>query len=43
MAKVLIPNVIGEQLAFQCNGTYDVMAPNRTGTLADFEDLILEN
>lgn len=36
VAKVPIPNV-GEQTAFQCNGSYDVMARNRTGTLNDFE------
>lgn len=37
IAKVAIPNVVGEQLAFQCNGSYNVIARNRTGTLADFE------
>jgi hypothetical protein len=37
IAKVSIPN-IGEQLAFQCNGSYNVIARNRTGTLADFEE-----
>jgi hypothetical protein len=36
LAKVPIPNV-GETLAFQCNGTIDIVARNRTGTLADFE------
>jgi hypothetical protein len=36
VAKVPIPNA-GEQTAFQCNGSYDVMARNRTGDLADFE------
>lgn len=36
LAKVPIPQV-GEQLAFQCNGSIDVVARNRTGTLADFE------
>lgn len=36
LARVPIPNV-GEQLAFQCNGTMDIIARNRTGTLADFE------
>ncbi len=36
LAKVPIPQ-IGEQLAFQCNGTADVVARNRTGTLADYE------
>jgi len=37
LARVPIPNV-GEQLAFQCNGTIDIIARNRTGTLADFEE-----
>ncbi len=36
LARVPIPN-IGEQLAFQCNPSIDVIARNRTGTLADFE------
>lgn len=36
VAKVPIPGV-GERTAFQCNGTFDVMARNRTGNLADFE------
>lgn len=36
LAKVPVPQV-GEQLAFQCNGSIDVVARNRTGTLADFE------
>lgn len=36
LAKVPIPNV-GETLAFQCNGTVDIIARNRTGALADFE------
>ena len=36
VAKAQIPNM-GEVTAFQCNGTYDVMARNRTGDLADFE------
>ena len=36
LAKVPIPQ-IGEQLAFQCNGSIDILARNRTGTLADFE------
>ncbi len=37
IAKVPIPNV-GETLAFQCNGTIDIIARNRTGDLADFEE-----
>jgi len=36
LAKVPVPGV-GEVLAFQCNGTYEISARNRTGTLADFE------
>lgn len=36
LAKVPIPNV-GEQLAFRCIGSYDVMARNRMGTLNEFE------
>ena len=36
VAKVSIPNV-GETTAFQCNGSYDVLARNRTGTLDTFE------
>lgn len=36
LAKTQIPGV-GEQLAFQCNGTYEISARNRTGTLADYE------
>lgn len=36
VAKSSIPGV-GERVAFQCNGTHDVIARNRTGSLADFE------
>lgn len=36
LAKVPIPQV-GEQVAFQCNGTIDVIARNRVGNLDDFE------
>lgn len=36
LSKVIVPNV-GETLAFQCNGTYNVMARNRTGNLDDYE------
>lgn len=36
LAKVQVLNV-GETLAFQCNGTYEISARNRTGTLADYE------
>lgn len=37
LAKANIPGVVGEQLAFRCNGSYDIMARNRTGMLADYE------
>lgn len=37
LAKVNIPNVVGEQLAFRCNGSYDIMARNRVGVLNEFE------
>lgn len=37
LSKVIVPN-IGETLAFQCNGTYNVMARNRTGNLDDYEE-----
>ncbi len=37
LSKTIIPNV-GEMLAFQCNGTYNVMARNRTGNLEDYEE-----
>jgi hypothetical protein len=37
LAKVPVPNV-GEVLAFQCNGSYDVIARNRTGNLDTFEE-----
>jgi hypothetical protein len=33
-----IPGMVGEQLAFQCNGTMNIMARNRTGNLNDFEE-----
>ncbi len=36
VAKVSIPN-IGEVTAFQCNGSYDIMARNRIGNLENFE------
>lgn len=36
LSKAVVP-VHGEVLAFQCNGTYNVMARNRTGNLDDFE------
>ena len=32
-----VPGQAGEVLSFQCNGTYNVMARNRTGNLDDFE------
>lgn len=37
LAKTNIPGVVGEQLAFQCVGTMNIMARNRTGNLNDFE------
>lgn len=37
LCKAFIPGVHGEQLAFRCNGGYDVMARNRTGLLSDYE------
>ncbi len=37
LCKTHIPGVQGEQLAFRCNGSYDVMARNRTGLLNDYE------
>lgn len=37
VAKTNVPN-IGETLAFQCNGTMNVIARNRTGNLNDFEE-----
>ena len=36
LAKVPVPQV-GETLAFQCNGSVDIVARNRTGTLDNFE------
>lgn len=36
LSKTVVPNV-GEVLSFQCNGSYNVMARNRTGNLDDFE------
>lgn len=37
LAKVNILGVQGEQLAFRCVGSYDVMARERTGKAAEFE------
>jgi hypothetical protein len=37
LGKTIIPGVMGEQLAFQCNGSSDTIARNRTGNLADYE------
>lgn len=37
VAKVSLSNV-GEVTAFQCNGSYDVMARNRVGTLDTYEE-----
>lgn len=38
LAKTNVPGMQGEQLAFQCNGTMNIMARNRTGNLNDFEE-----
>lgn len=38
LAKTNVPGMNGEQLAFQCNGTMNIMARNRTGNLNDFEE-----
>lgn len=38
LAKTNVPGMAGEQLAFQCNGTMNIMARNRTGNLNDFEE-----
>lgn len=37
VAKTNVPGMVGEQLAFHCNGTMNIMARNRTGNLNDFE------
>lgn len=37
LAKTNVPGVVGETLAFQCNGTMNISARNRTGNLNDFE------
>lgn len=37
LAKVNIYGVVGEQLAFRCNGSIDIMARNRLGVLNEFE------
>jgi len=38
LAKTNVPGVMGETLAFQCNGNMNIMARNRTGNLNDFEE-----
>lgn len=38
LAKTNVPDMVGEQLAFQCNGTMNIMARNRTGNLNNFEE-----
>lgn len=38
VARTNVPSMVGEQLAFQCNGTMNIMARNRTGNLNDFEE-----
>lgn len=37
LAKTNVPGIAGETLAFQCNGTMNILARNRTGNLNDFE------
>lgn len=37
LAKVNIPGVLGEHLAFRCNSSYDIMARNRVSVLNEFE------
>lgn len=37
LAKTNVPGIMGETLAFQCNGTMNIMARNRTGNLNDYE------
>lgn len=37
LSKGFVPGQQGEVLAFQCNGSYNVMSRNRTGNLDDFE------
>ncbi len=37
LAKTIVPGQPPDTLAFQCNGTYNVMARNRTGNLDDYE------
>lgn len=37
LAKTIVPGMPPDTLAFQCNGSYNVMARNRTGNLDDFE------
>jgi len=37
VAKTNVPGVVGETLAFQCNGTMNILARNRTGNLNNFE------
>jgi len=38
LAKGPIPGQHGDVLSFQCNGSYNVMARNRTGNLDDYEE-----
>lgn len=38
LAKTNVPGMVGEHLAFQCNGNMNIMARNRTGNLNDFEE-----
>lgn len=38
LARTNVPGMQGETLAFQCNGSYNIIARNRTGNLNDFEE-----
>jgi hypothetical protein len=38
LAKTQVPGMMGDVLAFRCNGTYDILARNRTGNLNDLEE-----
>jgi hypothetical protein len=37
LAKTNVPGVQGETLAFQCQGSYNVLSRNRTGNLSQYE------
>lgn len=38
LTKTNVPNMVGEQLTFQCMGNMNVLARNRTGNLNEFEE-----